>query len=225
MANAKTKKLTQFERTTVEQFISRMAQAVYDDPVQAMARDTDLGDRVYRALVAPYVSAMERLPAMALPIITELDCLCADMQDENGNRMRTRLKLSAPSPWFNNGAHDPWFLSMSYNRERIELSSIFMSAHPELAEELTAYTYDVHNKIMLRRKIQWAIKFILDRCTTSGQLLTMLPQIRDYLPRNLQDHTPTTRGIRKIKDAMKENTDLPFDRIASTFAAYRLMGH
>jgi len=225
MAKAKTKKLTQFERNTVEQFVSRMAMAVYEEPVLAMQRDTDLGDRVYRALVAPYVSAMERLPVRALPTANELMCTCADVQDENGTMLQINLKLSKDSPWFTSGAHDPWFTSTSYNRERIELSSLFMSAHPTLAEEMRTYAIDVHNKKVLRRKIQTAIKFILDRCTTSGQLLTMIPQIREYLPRNLQDHTPTTRGIRKIKDAMKEYDGLPFDRIAGTFAAYRLMGH
>lgn len=221
----KSKRLSKAEKDQIKQVFVRASRRVYDDPAREKLDTTALGRELYDAALAPYRAAMGALPPQMFP--TRRDFVFEYQRDVTETALSVHVRFEDHMPWFATMFSTDMFSLPGYTPDRIRFTRSFAERHPDLIDKLVSTAVAIQNKEQDARSIRTTGYDIVNMCSTSGQLLSILPQIREFLPTHLRDHTATTRGVAAVKTRLAKRQEAHgYDqaRLVAMLAAYKIMG-
>lgn len=221
----KSKRLSNAEKDHIKQVFVKASRRVYENPARETLDIAALGRELYDAALAPYRAAMDALPSQMFS--KRRDFVFEYQRDVAETALSIHVRFEDAMPWFATMFSTDMFTLPGYTTDRIRFTQSFAERHPDLIDKLVSMAVEIQNKEQSARNIRATGYEIVNTCSTSGQLLTILPQIREFLPAHLRDHTATTRGVAAVKTRLANRfLALEYDqaRLVALLAAYKIMG-
>jgi hypothetical protein len=196
----KSRRLTARARLETLNAVTRVYDQLFSAPMKEEITGADAG-AFYEVVMGPYKGALAVLPSEMLTYESTLY-----IRSCYGVSAGVSVTFDTPRPWFVRGVDDgrdelvPGIRTAFRNPRWVEIVSDPSGdfRHPVFAK-IDALCSQKNKRSAQRTRFVNAVQHLLNACSTSGQLLSVMPGLRDYLPEELRQDTPTNRGVAAIR--------------------------
>jgi len=211
---ATSKRLSETDKDMIKDSVTRMLNTIL--PIPKVPES--LADRVHEKIMAPYAPIIESLPEEMFSSVNFIELLPIGPITS-----QTTLQFSRHLVWPVRRVSTPLAdIGPRYSMRQVSLIEGEPGAWGGVLDELTAVIGAREDVIRKRDAVVATLRELLARCSTSGQLLSVLPQLRDMLPHYMQSHKATNRGVVGIE--AKVTWACSKEQMISYLAQYKLRG-